>query len=474
MTERVEDSAALRRLRHKRRERLRDLCVVALGAMAVLMILALSGTLGWVEAVTACLVIGAGTAAYYVGSTEPVATEHAREAKRAPPDEARSDGLAGLARQLPFPTLVIGADGRIDVQNDPAREVFEVRPSGRPLAETAVRHPQLLGAIEAALSGARPGPVEIAGGRHADDVWRAHVAGLPPPAGGALVCLEDLSSVRRAERTRSEFLANASHELRTPLTSLAGFIETMRGPARDDPESWGRFLDIMFEQTERMRRLIADLLSLSRIEFSEHRLPRDRVDLGAEMAGVVSLLRPVAGGCGIEVQFEMPNQPLTIIADREEVIQVGQNLITNAIKYSGEGARVEVRLGLAASLGEAERRAGRDWEDAGRMTLQAPRRSEPGAGVWLRVSDTGRGIEREHLPRLGQRFYRVDESRSSHIPGTGLGLAIVKHIMARHRGGLNVESRPGCGSAFGVWFPAAIEGSATPPARDPNAPFSPF
>ncbi len=444
-----------RRPDRRRPERARDVAIVVMGGMGVLALLALSGALGWVEAVTACIVLATGSAAYYVGTTSvlPDAQEEGDGAGTAPA-EADVDFVAFVA-SLPFPALHVGRDGRIDGANPAAREVFRMREPRGALAGAVVRDPPLLAAIERTLTGKTAERVEIERTGASDQVWLAHVGPLNLPAGGVLVVLEDRTEARRAEQARADFLANASHELRTPLTSLAGFIETMRGPARDDKASWDRFLDIMFEQTERMRRLIADLLSLSRIEFSEHRPPETETDLAVTLSRSVQALRPVAAERDIEINYEGPETGLTAIADADEMMQVAQNLLVNAVKYSPDGGAIRVSAGRSQNMDLARDRAGRVWDDANRMAiLSAP--YDPGAaGLWFRVSDEGPGIDREHLPRLGQRFYRVDSSRGGAVTGTGLGLAIVKHIMARHRGGLIVESLPGRGSAFGIWCPAA-------------------
>lgn len=274
-----------------------------------------------------------------------------------------------------------------------------------------------------------------------------------------MVVLEDLTPVKRAARARADFLANASHELRTPLTAISGFIETMRGPAREDKDSWDRFLGIMAGETERMSRLIADLLSLSRIESAEHVQPTAREHFGDIVMNSVDALQPLASDKGVALVFDEPEALPAVTANRDELIQVVENLVSNAIKYSKGGHKVTIRCGVAPDAFAARTEAAHAWPDSERMTLlQTSNRvaiNEP--TVWMRVEDQGPGIEREHLPRLGERFYRADQSRGGKITGTGLGLAIVKHIMAHHRGGLAVETVMGQGTAFGVWLPAARE-----------------
>ena len=271
--------------------------------------------------------------------------------------------------------------------------------------------------------------------------------------------LEDLTPVRRAARARSDFLANASHELRTPLTALSGFIETMRGPAKDDKDSWDRFLAIMAGETERMSRLIADLLSLSRIESSEHVSPREREEFRDIVSDATHAFSAIAAEKGVRLVVQSDEGPMPVIAHRDEMIQVVENLVSNALKYSKEGGQITLSFGMASGMADARLKAGQTWASSERMTL-LPAASRPGTqerAIWMRVEDQGPGIEREHLPRLGERFYRADQSRGGKITGTGLGLAIVKHIMAHHRGGFSVETRIGEGTAFGVWLPAARE-----------------
>jgi len=435
--------------------RIRDMLVIAAIAVGIFMLLALSGALGWVEAITASLVLSAAALAFFAGTSPQVSDEDEPDASQ-PPGEGQSVlDIEAMLEALPIPALQVGQDGRIHAANGPARNLLRVRAGQRHLAASIIRNPALLECLEQALSQKpRPGRVEVPLGSAADQLWLAHVVPFRTAGNGALVVMEDHTALRRAERARADFLANASHELRTPLTSLAGFIETMRGPAKNDPESWDHFLDIMFRQTERMKRLIQDLLSLSRIEFSEHKPPQGVEDLADLLVHVMATMRPIAADRDMALASHGPLEGLRAVADADELTQVAQNLVSNALKYAGPGDRVDVYFGAAPSLEAAQKEAGRRWDGVGRITLLQPTHRGNPPAVWLRVEDTGPGIERQHLPRLGQRFYRVDESRGGKVTGTGLGLAIVKHVMARHRGGFMVESEPGRGSAFGVWLPA--------------------
>lgn len=233
----------------------------------------------------------------------------------------------------------------------------------------------------------------------------------------------DLTEARRMDRMRTDFVANASHELRTPLASLMGFIETMQGPAREDEAARTRFLGIMLDQAQRMARLIDDLLSLSRLEMRAHLAPEGEVDLAAAVAHVVDTLSPMAADLGVQIDLDLPEAPVVVPGDRDELIQVFSNLVENACKYGQSGGRVEI------SVGRPE-----------------------GQGVQVAVTDFGPGIPKEHVPRLTERFYRVDVTTSRAKNGTGLGLAIVKHILARHRARLTIRSTPGEGSVFTVNF----------------------
>ncbi|MFN3911604.1 sensor histidine kinase [Hyphomonas sp.] len=436
--------------------RTRDFTVLIGTTGVVLLLLVATGALGLIEALSALGVIASVAMAYFAGSAARV-PRSVSEAWPEKPAPDVAEASPALLSALPLPALEIGPGQKIAAYNRPADDLFQLASLPFARASAVIRSPVLLAAIDQALERSSLGAFSAELETGPDETWRAHVSRIP--AGKTvLVLLEDLTPVKRAARARADFLANASHELRTPLTAVSGFIETMRGPAKDDTAAWPRFLDIMAGETDRMRRLIADLLSLSRIESSEHMLPRGREDFTEIVAASIAALQPIAAEQGITLKVEAPSAPIReITAHRDELIQVVENLVSNAVKYSQPGSEVTVVFGAAPSLAEARTTASQRWELSQRMTLlQALARSQlPEAAVWLRVEDQGPGIEREHLPRLGERFYRADQSRGGKITGTGLGLAIVKHIMAHHRGGLAVETRLGEGTAFGVWMPAA-------------------
>jgi len=242
--------------------------------------------------------------------------------------------------------------------------------------------------------------------------------------------MQDLTPLRRVEEMRADFVANASHELRTPLASLSGFIDTLQGPARDDAAARERFIAIMKGQARRMARLIDDLLSLSRIELNAHVRPQTSADVTSVVRQVADALQVLAEERGVAIAIDAPAEPLVVVGDRDELTRVFENLIENALKYGASGGRVIVSLVQANS-------------------------AEGAPEVRVLVRDFGPGIAPEHLPRLTERFYRVDVGDSRAQGGTGLGLSLVKHIVNRHRGRLLIESVPKNGATFTACFPQA-------------------
>jgi len=347
-----------------------------------------------------------------------------------------------LLDNLPDPLLLLDPSRRIVRANKAARLLFGRELGGRDIT-SFLRHPTVLEAIEAVLAGAPGRECEFTQPVPMERVFLARVVlpvGLPPDGAAAMLTLHDLTDLKRIERMRADFVANASHELRTPLAALAGFIETLRGPARDDEEARDRFLAIMAEQAQRMSRLIADLLSLSRIELNEHTPPSEKVDLGRLLITAAEVLRPLAQGRGMEITLEIAPDLDIIVGQPDELAQLFQNLLDNALKYGRENSIVSV---VASAAAPAD------------LPLSAGPALKSGPAVKVSVRDQGDGIAREHLPRLTERFYRADAARSRRMGGTGLGLAIVKHIVNRHRGLLTIESVVGQGSTFTVWLPTA-------------------
>ena len=394
--------------------------------------------------------------AYFAGTAD-LHSEAIRAARAAAGDQETAAGSAAerrhraeLIEALAEPAMYIDAQGRVEAANAPARRQFRIIGADPTLA-AVVRRPELLEAVTQARREGRPQRFEFV---ERDETDRYFTCVAAPLGAGVLVSMHDLTEIKRAGFARVDFLANASHELRTPLTSLAGFIETLRGPAQDDAEARERFLEIMHGQAERMRRLVSDLLSLSRIELVEHRPPEGEADLAAVVAEAGDVLLPVATDRGVRLNIVGAGGEISVTGVRDELAQVAQNLIDNAIKYSEDGDIVEIELIPALTREEAEARAGRQWDGSGRMSIVTGAGAPDGRSRYavLRVSDSGPGIERQYLPRLSERFYRVDPGRGLR-PGTGLGLAIVKHVVQRHRGEFLVESEPGRGSAFGVVLP---------------------
>ena len=383
------------------------------------------------------------------------------------PENVVSDRAALLAGEaleaLPDPLLIISGEDAEDVgdrsiirANRAATALLRL-PSGvldHPL-HAVLRDPGLLEAVDEALFGRRSQMIDYQPGGAQERHWSAWIAPLPVHDGLsenlAVLRLRDETDARRAELMRVDFLANASHELRTPLASLSGFIETLRGHARDDPAAREKFLSIMAVQADRMTRLVGDLLSLSRIELNEHIPPSGKVDLVGAVSDVVDATGPLAGRRGIRLKVSREGDgSASVTGDRDQLIQVIQNLTDNAIKYSPDDAEVEIMLRIGVGADEAARVR---TPDAAGLSLLTPDRDSDARYILLTVRDHGPGLARETMPRLTERFYRVEGQKSGERLGTGLGLAIVKHIVNRHRGGMAVESVVGQGATFAVYLP---------------------
>jgi two-component system phosphate regulon sensor histidine kinase PhoR len=350
-------------------------------------------------------------------------------------DDARQRPAVAEALLAAIPDPVILVDRRVIVVeiNEAALRLLPGLKRRNPLS-FALRSPDVLDGIDRVLATGALQRVEYTERVPTERAFEVQIgpieAGAPAAETGVVLFFRDLTSSRRLERMRVDFVANASHELRTPLASLLGFIETLQGPARNDPAARERFLEIMRVQARRMTRLIDDLLSLSRIEMRAHVAPDGVVDLSAIVTQIAETLRPLAQEEGVEIRWTPPEAPVWAVGDRDELLRVAENLVENAVKYGGSGGRVDVDLArLGGEAGQRER-------------------------VALSVRDHGPGIAPEHLPRLTERFYRADAAESREKGGTGLGLAIVKHIVNRHRGQLAIESEKGAGALFTVTLPA--------------------
>ena len=442
------------------RGRARDMATIASVAVGVVVVLVIAGQTSWAGGVFAIVAVLTFCAVWYYGTVDPAQVANEDEVTAAVAETQARLAQEKLFRRdlieaLPEPAMYIDAQGKVEAANAAARKQFRFVVAD-PVLSAVVRRPELLDAVAAVRRGGGPQRFEFVERAETDRYFSCVAA---PLGAGVLVSMHDLTDIKRAEFARVDFLANASHELRTPLTSLSGFIETLRGPARDDVEARDRFLEIMQGQADRMRRLISDLLSLSRIELVEHRPPEGEADLADVVREVVDAMEPVAAERGVEVRVTGADDPVIVTGVRDELAQVVQNLVDNAVKYSDAKGVVQIDLVAGMSRDGASARAGRQWEDAGHMSIVASPGPARAMSAALRVTDAGPGIERQYLPRLSERFYRVDPGRGLR-PGTGLGLAIVKHVVQRHRGELLVESEPGRGSAFGVVLPMAQRAEA--------------
>ena len=345
---------------------------------------------------------------------------------------------------LPGPAIVLDRDGRVIAFNAASSGIAPSLRRGEP-ALIALRMPELVDAIRRAGAGRTPQRVEFFERVPLDRWFEAFVTPVTlTDAGQAhadilLMTFNDLTPLRRVEEMRADFIANASHELRTPLAALLGFIETLQGPAKDDLAARNKFLAIMQGQATRMARLIDDLLSLSRIELNAHLAPNTALDLAPVVKQVADGLQTLARDRDVTIKVAAPPGALTVLGDRDELVRALENLVENALKYGAAGKRVDITLARSQIRGGLPEAA-------------------------IAVRDYGPGIAREHLPRLTERFYRVDVVDSRAQGGTGLGLALVKHVLNRHGGRLSIESTPGEGATFIMHLPLPTGGS--PPAGE--------
>jgi two-component system phosphate regulon sensor histidine kinase PhoR len=346
--------------------------------------------------------------------------------------------IDSLIGGLPGPAIVLDRDGRVIAFNAAASAIAPSLRSGEPALIT-LRMPELVDAIRRAAASRSPQRVEFFERVPLDRWFEAFVTPVKLASGDGrsdilLMTFNDLTPLRRVEEMRADFIANASHELRTPLAALLGFIETLQGTAKDDPVARAKFLTIMQGQATRMARLIDDLLSLSRIELNAHLHPNTPLDLAPIVRQVADGLQTLARDRDVVIKVAAPPDALIVLGDRDELIRALENLVENALKYGAAGKRVDITLARSQTrVGTPEAR--------------------------LAVRDYGPGIAPEHLPRLTERFYRVDVADSRAQGGTGLGLALVKHVLNRHGGRLNIESTPGAGASFTMHLPLHTAGS---------------
>ena len=417
--------------------RSKPLCAVAI----VLAGLALFGQLAPATAAVVALLVAAVVAFRPArfdeeGAERPWPGSSGRAARA----RADAEGWRGVIDAIPDAAVALDGAGTVLHHNARAHELFPRIKAGQPVSH-ATRNPELIGAVEAVDTSA-PIEVELLERVPVERRILATVSRLPGTRAlpAILVTFRDLSEQDKLTQMRADFIANASHELRTPLASLRGFVETLQGPARDDPAARDRFLALMSSQANRMTRLIDDLLSLSRVEMRAHLPPRGIVELNEVVGYVVQMLEPVAQAANATVTVERLDRPARVRGDRDEIVQVLHNLVQNAIKYGRDGGHVTVKVGREeAATGD-------------------------GALLTGAVGDDGPGIAPQHLPRLTERFYRANVASSREKGGTGLGLAIVKHIVNRHRGDLRIASELGKGSTFTVVLDEL--GSAAPDRVD--------
>ena len=409
-------------------DRLRNAALVLLVAGLVLATLTISDNLSAVHAGIAFFcIVGAALVPWRLH--DPAASRD--EPLRVDPVEAPA--VDAVVSGMSEPAVLLDRAGRVIHLNVAAAQLAPAL-RRKELAQFALRTPEIVAALREAIATVTPRRVTFVD--HAPVARWMEVAitpvAVPTTFGGEDCCLlmtfHDQTPLRRIEEMRADFVANASHELRTPLAALSGFIDTLQGPARDDPKARERFLGIMHTQATRMARLIDDLLSLSRVELSAHVRPDTRIDLVPLLRQVIDGLEPLAKERQVVIQTELPTVPAIIAGDREELLRLFENLVENGLKYGASGGRVVVSLVSGTS-------------PEGALEWQA------------RVRDFGPGIPPEHLPRLTERFYRVNAGDSRAQGGTGLGLALVKHILNRHRGRLAIESVVGAGATFTAAFP---------------------
>jgi two-component system phosphate regulon sensor histidine kinase PhoR len=404
--------------------RLKRARLVLAAAALVFVALTITGVASALQATVGFLIVAAASLIDFT-----TAEDHAVELPSHEGKPLATDWLVeAVVSGLPDAVIALDRRGAVVASNAAARVVAPTLTRGAPLS-FALRNADITEAVRRAVDTGETQRVEFFEKVPADRWTEAFIVpvALAEAIAGrrelVFVTLHDLTRIKQVEEMRADFVANASHELRTPLASLSGFIETLQGSARNDPQARERFLDIMKAQANRMARLIDDLLSLSRIELKAHVQPANQVDLAPIVRQVADGLLTLARDRGVEIRIDLPPEPLTVRADRDELIRVFENLVENALKYGASGKRVDIAL----SPGDNE--------------------------ALVAVRDYGPGIAPEHLPRLTERFYRVDVAESRAQGGTGLGLALVKHILHRHRARMTIDSAPGKGATFTVRLP---------------------
>jgi two-component system phosphate regulon sensor histidine kinase PhoR len=405
------------------------------GALAV----ATLGPLGWW--IIGAAVVGAVVLA--VATTQRIVDAQGQQTAAADESTVLPLRARDVLETVADPLMLIDSGDRIVFANSAMQALAGTDAQDKQVA-AVIRTPGVLEALERTSRTGEPWSVEYAERVPVERHYEARLVRTSREPYLTALLLHDLTALKRAEQARADFIANASHELRTPLASLTGFIETLRGHARDDESAREQFLEIMHVEAQRMRRLIDDLLSLTRIELNEHVPPSEDIQLADIVRDAVATLAPIAKAEQVSLVTEIPSDLPPVCGDRDDLVQVFQNLIHNGIKYGRPGGHVWITLSAPADA-SAYGRGGR-------------------AMVSAVIRDDGEGIPREAIPRLTERFYRVDIKRSRERGGTGLGLAIVKHIVNRHQGRLLIESRAGEGSSFTVLLPVGAPAEENAPA----------
>ena len=419
--------------------------------------------LTWSRAGQIWMLLAAGLAVVYFGRAKWGATD---QAQRNLSDQTLAyERLRAVLNALPEPVILMRRNGEIDLANPATERLFGRSPGGTTSEgrhiSTMLRAASVHEAVKRAFAEGTSQKANFVATGTVDRECQAYISPLNGSNEGAaetddesrvVLVISDLTRERRLDTMRSDFIANASHELRTPLASMMGFIETLRGHAKDDPEAREKFLGIMESQAARMQRLVQDLMSLSAIELNEFQPPSEPVDLLGVLNEVKASLAPLEQQSGGRISLQA-DENLLIAGDRDQLIQLVQNLADNALKYAGEPPVVEIRLGRDLPPGMLS-----GGGSGGQRTGETPALVSAHLGVpieqlvWVQFRDNGEGIAPDALPRLTERFFRVDVEQSKSKGGTGLGLAIVKHIVSRHQGGLQIESAPGHGSSFTCMF----------------------
>ena len=367
--------------------------------------------------------------AYLFGRNRPRFNQKNKKTKLKKPTSENGvpEHLEFILNAISDPVIILDKSANIIYANSSAKTRLPNCQKNDPFS-FCLRDPAVLEALENTIKSGLSTTVQYTERSPIERFYELIISAIKTPveSKNTIILMRDITRLQRMENTRADFVANASHELRTPLASIIGFIETLQGPAKADPKAHEKFLQIMGEQARRMSRLVDDLLSLSRIELTEHVSPKDQVDLVSVIKLIIDTLKGLAHERGVEIKLNVLTHPsVMVLGDRDELLRLFENLIENAIKYGQSGKQVDVSIFQQTNASYID----------------------------VSVKDYGEGIEPQHIPRLTERFYRADIDSSRQQGGTGLGLAIVKHIITRHHGTLKIESIKGQGAKFTISIP---------------------